>query len=318
MTVGTGAAGGEELLLLVSPSSRNGRALRAAAPVTEALRQAGYAPRVVATESLQDATRLAAAAPAGSVVAALGGDGLLGAAAGGVKDSGAILLPLAGGRGNDTVRRLGLGVDAVETVRRLDRLRVRPMDLGEVNGRPFLGVANAGFDGLANERGNQSKLNLGPLIYLYGGLRAFLEWRGVEFTVTVDGRTSTFTGWFAAVGNLGQYGGGLRICPRAQGDDGRLDVVSLGRASILGVATTFLRSYRGTHLRHRSIRLDYGASVQISANRPLNVYADGERATELPATVSILPAALRILAPADSPALSGGPGTPRHPGASLD
>ncbi|WP_413544259.1 hypothetical protein [Citricoccus nitrophenolicus] len=54
--MGTGAAGGEELLLLVSPSSGNGRALRAAAPVTEALRQAGYAPRVVATESLQDAT----------------------------------------------------------------------------------------------------------------------------------------------------------------------------------------------------------------------------------------------------------------------
>ncbi|NUL46561.1 diacylglycerol kinase family lipid kinase [Cellulosimicrobium funkei] len=297
---------GEAVLLLVSPSSGHGRALRASGPVAEALRQAGYAPRMVATDSLEDATRRAAAAPADSLVAALGGDGFIGAAAAGVRDSGAILLPLAGGRGNDAVRRLGIGVDAVATVQGLDRLRVRPMDLGVVNGRPFLGVANVGFDGLANERGNQSRLNLGPFVYLYGGLRAFLEWRGVEFTVTVDGRTSRFTGWFVAVGNLGQYGGGLRICPRAQGDDGRLDVVSLSRASILTVAATFLRSYRGDHLRHRSIRLDYGAAVQISANRPLNVYADGERATELPATVEILPRAVRVLAPADSPALSGG------------
>lgn len=308
----TGAAGtstGEDMLLLVSPASGRGRALRLAAPVAEALRHAGYAPRLVATDSLQDATRLAAAEPAGSLVAALGGDGFIGAAAGGVRDSGAVLLPLPGGRGNDAVRRLGLGTDALRILRGLDRLQVRDLDLGVVNDRPFLGVANVGFDGLANEYGNRARLNLGPFTYLYGGLRAFLDWRWVEFTVTVDGRADTFRGWFVAAGNLGQYGGGLRICPRAQGDDGRLDVVSLGQATILTVAATFLRSYRGNHLRHRGIRLEEGTSVQVSANRPLGVYADVERATELPATVRILPAAVKVLAPADSPALSR-PGAP--------
>lgn len=234
----------------------------------------------------------------------LGGDGFLGAAAAGARDSGAVILPLAGGRGNDTVRRLGLDLDPVKTIRNMAHLAVAELDLGLVNGRAYFGVANVGFDGLANEYGNSARLNLGPFVYLYGGLRAFLEWRNVTFTLTVDGHQTVFGGWFVAVGNVGQYGGGLRICPLAKVDDGLLDVVSLGRASIPSVAATFLRSYRGSHLKQANIEFMRGRSVTISANRPLNVYADGEMVAALPASVEIAPRAVKVLVPPDSPALS--------------
>ncbi len=137
---------------------------------------------------------------------------------------------------------------------------MRELDLGLVNGRAYLGVANVGFDGLANEYGNSARMNLGPFTYLYGGLKALVLWRNVRFTLTVDGRSSTFPGWFIAVGNVGQYGGGLRICPEAKADDGLLDVVSLGRATALGVAATFLRSYRGSHLGQANIDFARGSN----------------------------------------------------------
>lgn len=183
-------------------------------------------------------------------------------------------------------------------------LTVAELDLGLVNGRAYFGVANVGFDGLANEYGNSARLNLGPFVYLYGGLKAFLEWRNVTFTVSVNGHVRTFPGWFVAVGNVGQYGAGLRICPHAKVDDGLLDVVSLGRASILSVAATFLRSYRGSHLSQANISFTRGASVTISANKPLNVYADGELAAALPVTVEIAPRAVKVLVPANSAAFS--------------
>ncbi|MFL4479166.1 diacylglycerol/lipid kinase family protein [Paeniglutamicibacter sp. ORCA_105] len=295
------APSGGPALLLVNPTSGRGRGLKLWEETAGALHAAGFAPVVHVTENLQEATRRAREAPAGSLVAALGGDGFLGAAAAGARASGAILLPLAGGRGNDTIRRIGLDLDPVKAVRNLARLVVRELDLGLVNGRAYFGVANVGFDGLANEYGNSARLNLGPFVYLYGGLKAFLEWRNVTFTLKVDGVESCVPGWFIAVGNVGQYGGGLHICPRARADDGLLDVVSLGKASILGVALTFLRSYRGTHLSQGNISFTLGREITISANRPLNIYADGERVGALPATIGIAPAAVRVLVPAHSP-----------------
>lgn len=300
---GGGAISGGAALLLVNPCSGNGRGLRLLPQTAAALRTAGRDVRVCVTDSLADATAQALGADEGSLVAVLGGDGFLGAAAAGARESGAVLLPLAGGRGNDTVRRLGLGLDPVRTVQALGSLAVRELDLGLVNGRPYFGVANVGFDGLANEYGNSARLNLGPFVYLYGGLRAFLEWKDVTFTVTVDGHESTFPGWFVAVGNVGQYGGGLRICPEARADDGLLDVVSLGRASILAVAATFLRSYRGSHLGQANIEFSRGSAVTISANRALHIYADGEQVAALPAVVELAPRAVRVLVPAGSPVL---------------
>ncbi len=297
------AVSGGRVLLLVNPTSGRGRGLRLLPRTASALRAEGFTATVSVTGGLGDATAQARAAAPGSLVAALGGDGFLGAVAAGARESGAVVLPLAGGRGNDTVRRLGLALDPVTAVRNISRLAVRELDLGLVNGRPYLGVANVGFDGLANEYGNSARVNLGPFVYLYGGLKAFLAWQDATFTVSVDGAKSTFPGWFVAVGNVGQYGGGLLICPQAKADDGLLDVVSLGRASILSVAATFLRSYRGAHLGQANISFTQGGTVSISASRPLSVYADGERVADLPAVVEVAPRAVRFLVPSGSPAL---------------
>ncbi|MFF5790505.1 diacylglycerol/lipid kinase family protein [Paeniglutamicibacter sp. NPDC012692] len=297
----SGFAGGP-VLLLVNPTAGRGRGLRLLPRAVRALEAAGFTATVSVTDSLDQATERTRAAARGSLVAVLGGDGFLGAAAAGAAESGAVLLPLAGGRGNDTIRRLGLDLDPAKAIGRINGLAVRELDLGLVDGRAYLGVANVGFDGLANEYGNSARMNLGPFTYLYGGLKALVLWRNVRFTLTVDGRSSTFPGWFIAVGNVGQYGGGLRICPEAKADDGLLDVVSLGRATALGVALTFLRSYRGSHLRQANIGSLRGRTVEISANKPLNIYADGEMAGPLPATIRIGTRAVGVLAPADSPA----------------
>ncbi len=294
---------GGQVLLLVNPTSGRGRSMKVLPKTVQAFAEAGFTPAVVITDNLADATAQARAAAAGSLVAVLGGDGFLGAVAAGAMESGAVLLPLAGGRGNDTVRRMGLGLDPARTVASLPQLSVAALDLGLVNGRPYFGVANVGFDGLANEYGNSARLNLGPFVYLYGGVRAFFEWKDVVFTVEVDGEASIFTGWFTAVGNVGQYGGGLRINPLAKADDGQLDVVCLGSASIVRVIFVFLRAFRGAHLRQPGVSFARGRTVRVSASKPLNIYADGERVGPLPALLEVAPAAVAVLLPKGSKVL---------------
>lgn len=298
--------------LIINPASGRGRSARLRHSVADALAREGFTVTEHETLDLADATDAARTAPAGSLVASLGGDGLLGAVAAGVSDSGAVLLPLGGGRGNDTVRRLGLTVDPIRSIRGIDDLRVAAMDLGRVNGVPFLGVANVGFDGFATEIANATRLNLGPLTYLYGGARALLTWRGVTFAVTVDDVPHSVTGWFVAVGNVGQYGGGLRITPNAVADDGHMDVVTMGQAHAGAAVSTFLKAFTGTHLGHPAIRESRGRRITIDADVALNVYADGELIGPLPATIETIPSAVKVLAPTVSPAL----GLPAAQGAS--
>ena len=298
-----GPGDGRNVLLLVNPTSGRGRSLRLLAGTTQALRAAGCIPTVCVTESLGEATTQARAADPGSLVAVLGGDGFLGAAAAGACESRAVLLPLAGGRGNDTVRRLGLGLNPVKTIESLPLLTARDLDVGLVNGRPYVGVANVGLDGLANEYGNAARLNMGAFVYLYGGIKALFGWQNVTFTVSVDGVASTFPGWMVAVGNVGQYGGGLRICPQAKVDDGLLDVVSLGRAPVVAVIAMYLRSFRGAHLGRPNVSFTRGQTVNVSANKPLNMYADGELVGPLPAVLEVGPHPVKVLVPASCPVL---------------
>lgn len=290
--------------LIINPSSGRGRSARLRHRVADALAGKGFTVTEHVTLDLADATAAARTAPAGSLVASLGGDGLLGAVAAGTSEAGAILLPLGGGRGNDTVRRLGMAVHPLRSIEGLDDLRVASVDLGRVNGVPFLGVANVGFDGLAAEIANGTRLNMGPLTYLYGGVRALMTWRGVNFTVTVDDEHHAFPGWFVAVGNVGQYGGGLRITPNALADDGRMDVVMMGKAHAGAAVATFLKAFAGNHLGHPAITESRGQRVTIDADVPLNVYADGELIGPLPVTIDISPQAVQVLVPVDSPALS--------------
>jgi len=289
--------------LIINPASGRGRTARLRHTVADALARKGFTVTERVTVDLADATDAARTAPAGSLVASLGGDGLLGAVAAGASESCAVLLPLGGGRGNDTLRRLGLVVDPVRSIRGIDDLRIASVDLGRVNGVPFLGVANVGFDGRAAEIANATRFNLGPMTYLYGGARALMTWRGVTFAVTVDDQPRSFTGWFVAVGNVGQYGGGLRITPNALADDGQMDVVAMGSAHAGAAVATFLKAFTGAHLSHPAITETRGTRITIDADVPLNIYADGELIGPLPATIETSPSAVKVLVPMVSPAL---------------
>ena len=111
--------------LIVNPHAGAGRALRLLPGVEAALRGMGRPFRVQPTTSMQHARELAReACDAGEVVAAMGGDGIVGAVAGELRDGKGLLAVLPGGRGNDFARKLGIPFDPVEAVALLrDRRR---------------------------------------------------------------------------------------------------------------------------------------------------------------------------------------------------
>jgi diacylglycerol kinase (ATP) len=60
---------------------------------------------------------------------------------------------------------------------------------------------------------------------------------------------------------------------------------------------TFPKVFSGKHVRHPAVTMLRGKQITISAERPFDVYGDGERFGPLPATFTVVPAALSVVVP---------------------
>ena len=55
--------------------------------------------------------------------------------------------------------------------------------------------------------------------------------------------------------------------------------------------------FKGTHVDEPGLHFLRGREISFHADRPFTAYADGDPIAELPATSSVLPGTLRVLAP---------------------
>jgi YegS/Rv2252/BmrU family lipid kinase len=286
--------------VVANPAAGRGRGGLALAGTRTALADAGVQPDVVATRDLAHARAVAAAAAGeGAVVVAVGGDGLIGAVAGALAGTQGVMGIVPAGRGNDFARSLGLPLDHAAAARMLAGASTRSVDVGEVDGRPFVGIASVGIDAEANRLANAGPALPGSAVYAVAGVRALVTWRHANFEVDVDGTGHEFRGFAVGVGNAPFYGGGMQLLPDARIDDGNLDVAWFAADNRLRFLRQIPQRRTAGHAANPTVSFRRGQVVRIAADRPLAVYADGEPIGALPATVTVRPGALRVLAPDD-------------------
>ena len=287
--------------LIVNPEAGGGRAGAAIPRVQHELERRGIAHTVHETQSLGHARELAqSAGAAGQTAVALGGDGLVSAVAAALRGSEGVLGVLPGGRGNDFARFLGIPLDPVAACEVLQTGHVSRLDLGCADGRPFLGVASCGLDSAANRIANQARLIRGRLVYAYGGLRALTRWKPANFRLRLDDEPLTIRGYTVAVANSSMYGGGMRIAPDASPTDGLFDVVLISDRSRLRLLRDLPKVFGGTHTSLPFVRIVRASHVEVDADRPFTVYADGDPIAELPVRLSVEPEAVGVRVPVGS------------------
>ena len=93
----------------------------------------------------------------------------------------------------------------------------------------------------------------------------------------------------------------MRIAPEALLDDGLLDVVAIERVGKLRFLANLPRVFKGTHVHMDNVKTFRAAAVEISADRPFTMYADGDPIGELPLRLRSAPAAVQLLVPVDAP-----------------
>jgi YegS/Rv2252/BmrU family lipid kinase len=242
------------------------------------------------------ASQAALEASADETIVAMGGDGLVGALAAAVRGR-VPLGVLPAGRGNDFARELGVPFDIPGASRVLAQGVERSLDLGEANGQPFICIASTGFDSEANKIANEVRFVKGNLVYAYAAIRALVSWRRARFSLKLDGQELGLEGYTVVAANTRFYGGGMKVAPEADPTDGLLEVVLIGQTSKLRFLGNLPKVFSAKHVELDGVKVFRAREVEIAADRPFDVYADGEILTSLPATVRLIPDAVRVIAP---------------------
>jgi diacylglycerol kinase (ATP) len=223
------------------------------------------------------------------------------------------ILPL--GTGNNAARSFGLralrdGADAVAlAVGAITGGARRFVDLGCIDGRPFLGSVSIGMDAdvlaLRNrlhQRLAGVGLDAGYALYLGASLGSLLSEHGAPARLTLDGEMERLALFGLCVVNAPVYAGPIRFDAANDCADGRLDVLALrsGREYVAEYASGWLRYLRagsGAVVRP-SARLRRAREIRVDFERPVAAQADGEPLGAAASyRIAVLPGAVRLCLP---------------------
>jgi YegS/Rv2252/BmrU family lipid kinase len=231
------------------------------------------------------------------IVVAVGGDGSINEIASALLGTDAVLGIVPAGSGNGLAMHLGYGRDIDEAVKKLNTAEERLIDVGLMNGQPFINLAGVGFDGLVSNLMKESEWR-GFIPYFLKSVEAGLKYTPRECTIELDDKVLTEKCFIISVANGPMWGYNFQIAPDARLDDGFFEVVILKDVPkwqyfALVPSTLNGKIYEAEFVEHFTTR-----RVKISAPGKNYVHLDGEGLMlESGLEFEIKPKALKILAP---------------------
>jgi diacylglycerol kinase (ATP) len=259
------------------------------------------------------------------IVLLFGGDGTIHRHLSQLVNLGLPVLVVPAGSGNDFARALGLRSvrDSLAAWRRFcaGQDHIRAIDLGVITPtgaagesaaphesasnsvlgtRYFCSVAGVGLDSEVARRANGLPrwlrghggyaLTLLPAIFRFAPLavKIFTSDEAGNWMTRSDQPTI-----LAAFANTSTYGGGMKIAPHAQMDDGQLDVCLIGGVHPFKLACMFPTVYFGRHLNIREVEYFKVNRVRVETEISLDIYADGEYVCRTPVEIAVERGALR-------------------------
>ncbi|MFI5344866.1 MAG: diacylglycerol/lipid kinase family protein [Elusimicrobiota bacterium] len=247
-----------------------------------------------------------------NVIVAVGGDGTLGEVV-----DGYLAIPedarrrttvatFPAGSGCDFARHAGVSGDpaawaksmAEGTRRRLDAASAvfRTPD-GGLRTRHFLNVAALGLAGdVALGVHKRGKPLGGPLTYFLEGLLAVAGARAKRVKLIVDGKDESPADYhLVAAANTSTIGGGMKLAPDADMEDGLLDLLTVGPMTRMELLKLMPAVYRGNHVGAEGVILRRARRVEIHCDQALPLNVDGDLDGATPAVFEALPKALAFL-----------------------
>ena len=304
-------------LVIVNPASAGGRTGRRWPALRDALRAAVVSFDVHLTSAPNEATSVTRTAlrDGRDRVIVVGGDGTLNECVNGFFEPDgtpvrpqASLAMLPSGTGGDFRRTAHLPTDPRRLAAIVAAHHTRAVDLGRIvyddpatPPRMFINIADCGVGGEVVARVNASSAKgggvRGTAVFLGISVRTLASFDGRPVRLTLDGDPMVLEVQNVVIANGRCFGGGMRIAPDAELDDGVFDVVVIPAMGRVRTLTAMPSVYRGRHVSQPGVVVREAMTVRVEPldDRPLLFDVEGEQVGRAPATLTIVPQALRLV-----------------------
>lgn len=294
------------VLLVVNPSAGGGRAARVAPAVAEALKAAGRDVEFVVSAGRHHLRQIVSETTADQVIA-VGGDGTAHDAARGViaGDGAAVLGIVPAGSGNDFSRALGMPGDTSAAAAALIQAKPSLIDYARVTWSApsgdgsslFVNAIGCGFDAAAAARARRVRYLRGIPRYLVAALSELTRWSSPQIIIESDEIKWEGRALLVTLGNGVSSGGGFLLTPRADMQDGLLDLCVAHQMSIYRILRVLPAALAGKHLDLPEISFANVRQVGMTFEPGVPVHLDGEIATmdAHSIRVEVIPKRLKVL-----------------------
>ena len=283
---------------ILNPIAGTGFALQTMEKMESMLREKKVEYRVFRTERPGHATELArqlAEDPETLDVISVGGDGTAFEVASGLAGTDKAMGIIPAGTGNDFIKSAGIPKDPDQALETVLWGRTDQVDMGILNEGSFLNVCGTGFDVTVLDNAESLKSRYrGLLPYFLGLLKAIFHYQPVHLKLTADGVEEEDDYLICSVANGRYIGGGIPICPAAQVNDGKLDLVLVRNVPRRKIPRYLPGLMMGKILGFRITRHRLVDTVTFEG-RNLRVNVDGEIYSMDRACFGVRPGVLKLL-----------------------
>ena len=265
------------LHIVANPNAKHGK--KSCLPAVEArLKERGAEYKFYFSEYRGHAAQLARQiSQAGEgVLVAMGGDGTLNEVVCGMENFDIPLGLIPAGTGNDFAEaaKIPFGAAAVDLLLDAEPKFTDYLECG--NGRRSINIAGLGIDVDILKRCEKKRHGSARSKYFRSLLAALCSFRGVDVTITADGKSETRHALIAAACNGTQFGGGIKFCPPAILDDGKIDLMFVDQPKPITVPAYLIKLKKGKILSLPLTHHLLCEEVRIAPAEPDCVQYDGE------------------------------------------
>lgn len=304
-------------LVIVNPAARSGKAAQIAAQAASVLENIkASSPRGLEkyafhyTVAPLDATRFISNEGAHyRTIITIGGDGIVNEVINGLmaipSEHRPRLCVIPCGNGDDFARTLSLPRNPTKALQLLSSHALTPkrIDLGKANNHWFVETLSFGLDAaiaLETQELRKKTNRTGTSLYVQCGFDQLKNHRDIhKVRVTLDNHpTQTISCYLLAIQNGQSYGGGFKVCPQAQINDGFLDICYVEPHLSFAAATKlFIKAKEGKHVRHPHVKFLKAKKIILEFDQFLSAQIDGELFTDNKVTIEVFPGEIEVLMP---------------------
>lgn len=232
-------------------------------------------------------------------IVVIGGDGTLNEVVNGFSNFENCRLGLIpAGTGNDFATGANIPKDPVAALDLILNGEAKYTDYMQMDaGVRGINIIGTGIDVEILQRCKRSKILKGKLQYLISLIISLLKFKNYKVTAKFNGKEKEYQALIACVGNGCMFGGGIRMCPKAQIDDNKLDFVVADGVKRRKIPGAFIKLMKGRILEQDFTRFENVERVEVYPEKKFIMNVDGELYEDLEFKVSIVKNKLMMYRP---------------------